>query len=87
MPPSEWLACLRNTFAGIDVDQDGRIRSDELVELLREKLPEGEVNLAVQEILMDAAVSPDGLDFDDFCRLVREDSSDSLASMDLYDAR
>ena len=58
------------------------------MELLREKLPEGEVNLAVQEILMDAAVSPEGLDFDDFCRLVREDSvTDSLASMDLYDAR
>jgi hypothetical protein len=45
------------------------------------------VNLAVQEILMDAAVSPEGLDFDDFCRLVREDSNDSLASVELYDSR
>lgn len=36
---------------------------------------------------MDAAISPEGLDFDDFVRLIREDSSDSLASMDLFDAR
>ena len=66
-------------------EQVGRINSEQLVTLLKDKLPEEEVNLAVQEILMDAAISPDGLDFDDFVRLVREESSDSL--MDLYDAR
>ncbi len=49
-----------------------------------------QVNLAVQEMLMDAAMGPEGIDFDEFCRLVREDSSESLASvhgLDLYDAR
>ena len=69
------------------VSQIGRINSEQLIALLKDKLPEEGVNLAVQEILMDAAISPEGLDFDDFVRLIREDSSDSLASMDLFDAR
>ena len=69
------------------LSQIGRINSEQLIALLKDKLPEEGVNLAVQEILMDAAISPEGLDFDDFVRLIREDSSDSLASMDLYDAR
>ena len=82
-----WLSCLKSTFEGIDGGKDGRINADQLINLLKDKLPEEEVNLAVQEILMDAAISPEGIDFDDFVRLVREDSSDSLASVDLYDAR
>ncbi len=83
----EWLDCLKSTFNDICIHGQGRLQTEDLVKLLRDKLPEGEVNLAVEEILMDVGSSIEGLDFDDFCRLVREDSRDSLSSMDLYDAR
>lgn len=39
-----------------------------------------QVNLAVQEGLMDAAVDADGLGFDDFVRMMRSDSFTSNAS-------
>lgn len=39
----DWLACMRSTFEGLDIDHDGLIGSEQLVELLREKLPEEEV--------------------------------------------
>ncbi|KAG1662768.1 hypothetical protein FOA52_006794 [Chlamydomonas sp. UWO 241] len=86
----EWLACLRKTFEGLDVLGSGRVRAEQLVEILGPKLPEGEVNLAVQEMLMDAAVGADGVDFNEFCALVRDDSSE-LGSvhggLDLFAAR
>ena len=39
----DWLACMKSTFEGLDIDRDGLIGSEQLVELLREKLPEEEV--------------------------------------------
>ncbi len=38
---------------------------------------------------MDAALGPEGLDFDEFCRLVHDGDSDagSVHGLDLYDAR
>lgn len=89
----EWLDCLRKTFEAIDVDRDGNVQVKELVDLLSSKLPESEVNLAVQEMLMDTAIGPDGLDFDDFAALVGEESIDgfsqnsSVHGLDLFDAR
>ena len=57
--------------------------------LLSSKLPEEEVNQAVSETLMEAACGPEeGIDFEDFVSLLREDSNASLSSsVDLYDAR
>jgi len=76
----EWLDCLQSAFAGLDKNGDGRISAEEIVGLLRDKLPEEEVNLAVQETLMDAALGSEGLDFDDFARLLRADSMSDLGS-------
>ncbi|GIL95565.1 hypothetical protein Vretimale_1571, partial [Volvox reticuliferus] len=93
---AEWLDCLRKAFEdlGGGSGPDGRVSLDQLMAALHEKLPEEEVNLAVQESLMDAAVEADAVDFDAFVRLMRCNSNDSLASAgsselsyDLYDPR
>jgi len=39
----EWLQCLRSTFDAMDVDKDGRLRPSEILEALKDKLPEAEV--------------------------------------------
>lgn len=39
----EWLQCLRATFDAMDADRDGRLRPGEILEALRDKLPEAEV--------------------------------------------
>ncbi|GFR39841.1 hypothetical protein Agub_g336 [Astrephomene gubernaculifera] len=93
---SQWLDCLRKAFAELGGGQGpgGRVTVEQLVAALSDKLPEEEVNLAVQDSLMDAAVETDAMDFDGFVRLMRCNSSDSLASgassemsYDLYDPR
>ncbi|GFH31251.1 protein kinase domain-containing protein, partial [Haematococcus lacustris] len=58
----------------------GRVGADSIVALLRNKLPEDEVNLAVQETLMDTAMGhSDGLDFDAFERFLRFGSYQDLS--------
>lgn len=39
----EWLQCLRATFDAMDADKDGRLKPSEILEALRDKLPEAEV--------------------------------------------
>lgn len=59
------------------------------------KLPEAEVNAAVEDALIEAACglqsaddgSLHGLDFDTFARLVSAASSDDLNSLDDFDSR
>mmetsp|Transcript_11822 Transcript_11822/g.32269 ORF Transcript_11822/g.32269 Transcript_11822/m.32269 type:complete len:1088 (+) Transcript_11822:41-3304(+) len=80
----EWLECLRNAFQGLDKNKDGRICGEEILAILKEKLPEEEVNLAVQETMMDAAVmSEEGMSFDDFQALFH---SDSVADLGVYES-
>jgi truncated hemoglobin YjbI len=40
----EWLQCLRTTFDAMDADRDGRLRPSEILEALKDKLPEAEVS-------------------------------------------
>ncbi|KAG2495634.1 hypothetical protein HYH03_006234 [Edaphochlamys debaryana] len=93
---AEWMQCLRHAFEelGGGAGGAGAISVEQLEAALNDKLPEEEVNLAVQESLMDAAVEADVVDFDAFVRLMRCNSSDSLGSgasselsYDLYDPR
>lgn len=44
---AEWMECLRAAFAGLDSDHDGRVRVEQLVTLLADKLPEEEVRVCV----------------------------------------
>ena len=45
---AEWLELLQQAFAGLDADGDGVVRLPELLRLLADKLPEHEVNAALQ---------------------------------------
>lgn len=74
-------------FSDLDRNQDGEISADELVRVLQDKLPEGEVNAVVEDALREAQAEGGALDFDAFARAVRMPSSDSLQSLDNYDAR
>eukprot|EP00879_Flechtneria_rotunda_P029269 GHRR01031594.1.p1 GENE.GHRR01031594.1~~GHRR01031594.1.p1 ORF type:complete len:171 (+),score=7.72 GHRR01031594.1:266-778(+) len=40
----EWLACLRSTFEAMDVDKDGRLKPEDILEAIKAKLPEAEVS-------------------------------------------
>ncbi len=44
----EWLACLRKAFDGLARQTDGRIGEDQIVALLKDKLPEEEVSQGVR---------------------------------------
>jgi hypothetical protein len=38
-----WLECARDTFSSLDTDQDGVIGANELVRILRGKLPDADI--------------------------------------------
>jgi hypothetical protein len=48
----EWLACLRSAFESLDSDGDGRLRSSEILDLLRDKLPEADVRQLPRNVFL-----------------------------------
>lgn len=50
-----WLRCARRAFADLDSDKDGLVSTEDMVALLRHKLPPGEVELAVRQALVEAS--------------------------------
>lgn len=50
-----WLRCARRAFADLDGDGDGVVSVEDMVSLLRHKLPAGEVAAAVRHALAEAA--------------------------------
>ena len=51
----QWLRCARRAFADLDTDQDGLVSTEDMVALLRHKLPPAEVEMAVRQALVEAA--------------------------------
>ena len=49
-----WLECARRAFQGLDADRDGRINADQLLAVLKSKLPAAEVDYAVERALVEA---------------------------------
>lgn len=84
----EWLRCLKRTFEELDRDKNGVIQAEDMIRLLKDKLPEQEVNLAVEDALIDACALEEGeMDFDTFVEMFRQPSSESLMSLDQFDSR
>ncbi|MEW5311412.1 MAG: hypothetical protein WDW38_003131 [Sanguina aurantia] len=81
-----WLALARTAFTNLDVDQDGLLGVDEIIAALRTKLPPGEIRAAVELAMQEAGHGPAsaGLAFEDFMRMLKVRSTDSLG---LYDNR
>lgn len=50
-----WLRCARRAFADLDSDKDGLVSTDDMMALLRHKLPPSEVEAAVKQALVEAA--------------------------------
>ncbi len=50
-----WFRCARRAFADLDSDQDGLVSTEDMVALLRHKLPPAEVEQAVRQALVEAA--------------------------------
>ncbi|KAI7841033.1 hypothetical protein COHA_005261 [Chlorella ohadii] len=55
-----WLKCARRAFAELDLDGDGRISVDEMIAMLRHRLPKEEVDIAVRHALQEAARRSEG---------------------------
>lgn len=50
-----WLRCARRAFADLDADKDGVVSTEDMIALLRHKLPPAEVETAVRHALAEAA--------------------------------
>ncbi|KAL4539394.1 hypothetical protein Ndes2437B_g02227 [Nannochloris sp. 'desiccata'] len=50
-----WFRCARRAFADLDSDKDGLVSTEDMVALLRHKLPPAEVEHAVRQALVEAA--------------------------------
>lgn len=82
----QWMALARQAFTNMDNNGDGYITVDQILQTLQGKLQEEELALAVKQVLEEAGQSADvpGIDFNDFLRMLKVGSVDSL---DLYDDR
>lgn len=80
-----WLECARETFRSLDSNRDGVLTSADLVRVLRHKLRDDDVDLAVEEAMLSSCAESCNMTFDDFVRVLQSDSGD-LGSR-LYDSR
>lgn len=51
----EWLRLARRAFADLDSDRDGLVSAEDMIALLRHKLPPSEVDRGVKQALLEAA--------------------------------
>lgn len=83
-----WLECARRAFADLDSNADGWVTAQELVSSLRKKLPEAEVDYAVEDALLEAGMAEaEDIDFEGFLNMLHVGSMESLDSLDQYDSR
>ena len=77
-----WLECVRDTFTNLDADADGFVSSTTFVEMLRGKLPDPDIDLAVEEAMLKSCAEECGVTFEDFLGMVQSESYLDLAQMD-----
>jgi len=77
-----WLECVRETFALLDDDDDGIVSADAFVGMLRGKLPDPDIDLAIEEAMLKACAEDCGVTFEKFLGLVQSESYLDLADMD-----
>ena len=84
-----WLECAKRAFQDLDKEAQGRINAEALVSSLRSKLPDDEIDFAMEDALAEAGIAdPEALDFEGFLRMVQIGSSyDSLDSLEQYESR
>lgn len=83
-----WLECARRAFADLDKDNNGLLSAEGLVSSLRAKLPEDQVDFALEDAMVEAGYADaDEMDFEGFLHMLNVGSFESLDSLDLYDPR
>lgn len=83
-----WLQCAQKAFQDLDQGLRGHITTEGLVASLRKKLPDEEINHAVEDALVEAGIiDSEQLDFEAFLRMVQMGSLESHDNLDLYDSR
>lgn len=83
-----WIQCAKHAFEGLDSSATGHISTEKLLNSLRQKLPEDEVEYAVEDALVEAGIKdPEQVDFESFLKMVTLGSQASLDSLDKYDDR
>ena len=83
-----WIECARRAFEDLDSRSAGHITVENIVSSLRDKLPEEEINYAVENALVDSGImDPEEVDFEGFLKIVQMGSRTSLDSLDQYDPR
>ena len=69
-----------------DSSETGHITTEKLLNSLREKIPEDELDYAVEDALVEAGIKdPEQVDFESFLKMVTLGSQASLDSPDKYD--
>lgn len=83
-----WLECAKKAFEELDETATGHISIEKLLGNLRQKLPDDEVDYAVEDALVDANLKdPEQVDFESFVKLVTIGSCASLDGLDKYPDR
>eukprot|EP00891_Asterochloris_glomerata_P009509 jgi/Astpho2/9509/Aster-x0393 len=79
----QWLEYAAIAFSTLDADTNGRISAADLMRMLGSKLPEHEVEYAVEDALVDAGYADaDNMDFEGFLKLLRV--AVSIQSLSLF---
>ena len=83
-----WIECAKNAFSELDSSKTGHISIEKLLHNLRSKLPDEEVNFAVEDALVDANLKDaEQVDFEGFMKLVTIGSHASLDGLENYPDR
>ena len=83
-----WIECAKNAFRELDASKTGHIRIEKLLKNLRSKLPDDEVDYAVEDALVEANLKDaEQVDFEGFMKLVTIGSHASLDGLDKYPDR
>lgn len=83
-----WIGCAKQAFEGLDSSETGHITTEKLLNSLREKIPDDELDYAVEDALVEAGIKdPEQVDFESFLKMVTLGSQASLDSLDKYDDR
>eukprot|EP00884_Botryococcus_braunii_P014384 jgi/Botrbrau1/22947/Bobra.0030s0022.1 len=83
-----WLEACKRVFADLDSNKNNALKSEDLVKHLREKLPQAEIDCAVENALQSAGhADAETLDFEGFLRLVSQEDPSFLGELEHYDDR
>ncbi|KDD75667.1 hypothetical protein H632_c560p0 [Helicosporidium sp. ATCC 50920] len=84
-----FLDSARRAFEGLGADEaSGRLSTDALLGVLRSRLPETEVDWAVEDALVGAGYADaEEIDFEGFLKIMRANSVDDVGALEQYDPR